>query len=123
MIYDRNETPSSHEVTEVGIWDRASNIEAWEWYLGGKEADMYAAPARAENLAGLPPAFIDVGEVDLFRDENILFANRLLQAGVPTELHVYPGAYHASELFVPKVALSGRIWAARFDALKRALSG
>ena len=122
MIDDRNETPSSHEITDIGIWDRAGNVEAWAWYLGGKEADAYAAPARAEDLSGLPPMFIDVGTVDLFRDEDIAFAQRLMQAGVPTELHVYPGSYHASETFAPDAALSKRIWAMRVDALRRALA-
>ena len=122
MIDDRNETPSSHEITDVGIWDRAGNIEAWQWYLGGKDADRYAAPTRAEDLAGLPPAFIDVGTVDMFRDEDIAFAQRLMQAGVPTELHVYPGAYHAAETFAADAALARRIWAQRIDALRRALS-
>ncbi|WP_327104814.1 alpha/beta hydrolase [Nonomuraea glycinis] len=122
MIDDRNETPSSHEVTDIGLWDRATNIEAWAWYLGGKDADQYAAPARAEDLAGLPPAYLDVGTVDLFRDEDVAFAQRLMQAGVPTELHVHPGSYHASEMFAPEAALSQRIWAHRLDALRRALA-
>ena len=77
MIDDRNETPSSYEIMDVGVWDREGNVEAWQLYLGGKPADNYAAPARAENLAGLPPTFIDVGELDLFRDEDIQFAARL----------------------------------------------
>lgn len=124
MIDDRNETASSHEITEVGIWDRDGNIEAWSWYLGGKPADALAAPARADDadLAGLPPTFIDVGEVDLFRDEDLAFAARLLQAGVPTELHVYPGAYHASETFAPEAELTQRIWGTRIAALSRALA-
>ncbi|GAA0816610.1 alpha/beta hydrolase [Spirilliplanes yamanashiensis] len=122
MIDDRNETASSHEVTDVGIWDRAGNIEAWSWYLGGNEPDGYAAPARAEDLSGLPPTFIDVGTVDMFRDEDIAFAQRLLAAGVPTELHVHPGAYHAAEVFAGEAPLSRRIWALRVDALKRALA-
>ena len=121
MIDDRNETPSSHEITDIGIWDRDGNLEAWDWYLGGKPADQYAAPARAEDLSGLPRTFIDVGELDLFRDEDITFAARLLQAGVPTELHVYPGAYHASEIFAPGSALSETIWSRRVEALRRAL--
>jgi acetyl esterase/lipase len=119
MIDDRNETGSSEEIADIGIWDRAGNIEAWAWYLGGKPADQYAAPARAEDLAGLPPSFIDVGTVDLFRDEDIAFAQRLMQAGVPTELHVHPGSYHAAETFAPDAELSRRIWALRIDALKR----
>lgn len=123
MLDDRNELPSTHEITEVGIWDRAGNIEAWEWFLGGRPADAYAAPARATDLAGLPPMFIDVGEMDLFRDEDIDFVQRLLQAGVPTEFHVYPGAYHASEVFAPQAELSQRIWKARIEAFRRALHG
>jgi len=122
MIDDTNETASSQEITDIGIWDRSGNIEAWAWYLGGKPADQYAAPTRAEDLAGLPPAFIDVGTVDLFRDEDIAFAQRLMQAGVPTELHIHPGSYHAAETFAADAALSKRIWALRIDALKRALS-
>jgi acetyl esterase/lipase len=122
MIDDRNETPSSQEITDIGIWDRSGNVEAWALYLGGKPADEYAAPARAENVSGLPPAFIDVGTVDLFRDEDIAFAQRLMQAGVPCELHVHPGSYHAAETFAPDAALSRRIWDLRVDALKRALA-
>ncbi|MGY1637855.1 alpha/beta hydrolase [Geodermatophilus sp. SYSU D00742] len=122
MIDDRNETASSQEITDIGIWDRAGNIEAWAWYLGGKPADEYAAPARAVDVSGLPPTFIDVGTIDLFRDEDIAFAQRLMAAGVPCELHVYPGSYHAAETFAPDAALSRRIWAARIDALRRALA-
>ena len=121
MIDDRNVTPSSHEVSDIGIWDRGGNVEAWEWFLGGAPADQYAAPARAEDLSGLPPAFIDVGELDLFRDEDIAFAARLVQAGVPTEFHLYSGAYHGSETFAATAALSQRIWFNRISALKKAL--
>ncbi len=119
MIDDRNETASTHEVTEVGIWDRSGNIEAWQMYLGGKPADGYAAPARMQDVSGLPPAYIDVGEMDAFRDEDTHFALRLLQSGVPCEFHIYPGAYHASEVFAPEAELSKRIWAGRVAALKR----
>jgi len=122
MIDDRNETPSSREITDIGLWDRAGNIEAWAWYLGDGKPDQYAAPARAENLAGLPPTYIDVGTVDLFRDEDIAFAQRLMAAGVPTELHVNPGAYHAAEVFAPTAPLSERIWARRYEALRRGLA-
>jgi acetyl esterase/lipase len=122
MIDHANETSSSQEITDIGVWDRAANIEAWDWYLGGGKPDCYAAPALAEDLSGLPPTFIDVGTCDLFRDEDIAFATRLMQAGVPTELHVSPGAYHASEVLAPTAALSRRIWERRFDALRRALA-
>jgi acetyl esterase/lipase len=122
MIDDTNETPSTHEILDIGIWDREGNIQAWAWYLGGKPADQYAAPTRAEDVSGLPPAFIDVGTVDMFRDEDIAFAQRLMQAGVPTELHVHPGSYHAAETFAADADLSKRIWGLRIDALKRALA-
>ena len=122
MIDHTNETPSSHEITDIGVWDRKANIEAWDWYLGGGKPDQYAAPVLAEDLSGLPPAFIDVGTCDLFRDEDITFAMRLMQAGVPCELHVNPGAYHASEVLAPQAALSAQIWQRRFDALRRALA-
>lgn len=119
MIDDRDATASTHGVTEVGIWDRAGNVEAWKWYLGGKPADGYAAPARMTDLSGLPPTYIDVGEMDAFRDEDTEFAMRLLAAGVQCEFRIYPGAYHASEVFAPEAELSKRIWAGRVEALKR----
>lgn len=119
MIDDRNESESSKLITDVGIWDRAGSIEAWGWYLGGREADQYAAPARAKNLSGLPPAYIDVGELDMFRDEDIDFAKRLSEAGVRVEFHLWPGAYHASEVFAPEAELSQRIWDTRVAAIKR----
>lgn len=119
MLDDRNVTPSSKEITDVGIWDRAGALEAWDWYLAGQNADQYAAPARAEDLSGLPPTYIDVGQMDMFRDENAEFVMRLSQAGVPTEFHLYPGAFHASENFAPMAELSQRIWAGRLGALQR----
>lgn len=120
MLDPTNSTVSSHEVTEVGIWDRAGNIEAWQWFLGGSEPDGYASALLANDLSGLPPTYIDVGDVDLFRDEDIAFVTRLTAAGVRVEFHLYPGAYHASERFAPEAALSQRIWANRLDAFARA---
>ena len=123
MIDDRNETPSSHEITDVGhLGPRGQHRGAGTGTSAARSPTGTPRPARAEDLCGLPPAFIDVGTVDLFRDEDIAFAQRLMQAGVPTELHVHPGAYHASETFAPDAALSKRIWALRLDALKRALA-
>jgi acetyl esterase/lipase len=122
QIDDRNETQSSQVIVDIGIWDRAGNIEAWEWYLGGNPADQYSAPTRAMDLTGLPPTFIDVGDQDMFMDEDLEFAHRLKDAGVPVELHVYPGAYHASEVFAPTAELSQRIWATRIAALQTALA-
>ncbi|WP_305788320.1 alpha/beta hydrolase [Symbioplanes lichenis] len=122
MLDDRNATESSYEICDIGIWDRSANVEAWAWYLNGKPADQYAAPARAVDVKGLPPTFMDVGTVDLFRDEDIDFAQRLMGAGVPLEMHIHSGAYHAAEVFAPESALAHRIWSLRIDALKRALA-
>ncbi|MFC9243340.1 alpha/beta hydrolase [Streptomyces sp. NPDC057136] len=125
MLDDTNETPSSRLITDVGIWDRDLNIEAWRFLLGNAadadEISEYAAPSRARNVEGLPPTYIDVGELDLFRDEDIRFAARLLESGVPVELHVYPGGIHASELLAPDAELSRRIGRYRDEALERAL--
>jgi acetyl esterase/lipase len=125
MLDDRNTTPSSREILDLGIWDRAANLEGWAAYLGdaagGPDVPSYAAPARASDLRGLPPTYIDVGELDAFRDEDIEYATRLLQAGVPTELHVYPGALHGTQKFAPNAAVSIRTIPYRLDALRRAL--
>ena len=80
-----------------------------------------AATKRATNLQGLPPAYISVGDLDLFLDEDIEYAQRLLQAGVPTELHVYVGGIHGFDLLAPTAILSQRFIRDRDDALRRAL--
>jgi acetyl esterase/lipase len=126
MLDDRLETPSSKEFVDIGIFDRRVNGEGWSDLLGekvgGEDVSIYAAPARAEDLAGLPPAYIDVGELDGLRDESILYALSLLQAGVATELHVYPGGVHGSEGMAPTGDLAGRINGYRMAALQRALA-
>ncbi|WP_059008913.1 alpha/beta hydrolase [Streptomyces specialis] len=126
MLDDRNTTPSSHQITDVGIWDRAANLQGWRALLGDRagtaDVSPYAAPARAEDLRGLPPTYLDVGDLDLFRDEDIDFAARLARAGVPVELHVYPGGVHASELLAPGSELGTRVTGYRLAALNRALN-
>lgn len=123
MVDHRNETASSYEIVDVGVWDRQANLEAWGHFLGGSEPDGYAAPLHAADLRGLPPMYIDIGTVDLFRDETVMLVARLAQAEVEVEFHLYPGAYHASEMFAPNAALSQRIWERRLDALARVLHG
>lgn len=101
MIDDRLHTPSSN-IDRLQVWSRESNVYGWSAYLGERygtdDVPATAAPARAEDLAGLPPAIVCVGGADGFRDEDTLYALRLMQAGVPTELHVYPGAPHGAHI-------------------------
>lgn len=126
MLDDRNVTPASLEVSDPTVWNRASNLIGWRSYVGdavGSEAvSPYAAPTRATDLTGLPPAYLPVGDVDLFLDEDIEYAQRLLQAGVPTELHVYPGGIHGFDLLAPASGLAGRFRAERDEALRRAFA-
>jgi acetyl esterase/lipase len=122
---DRHITSSSYEITDARTWNRETSLKAWEVYLGtdhGGNVSPYAAPIRATNLAGLPPTYMMVGTLDLMRDENIQYANRLMQAGVPTELHVYPGAYHGFEILAPNSSISQRAVTGYVAALKRALN-
>ncbi len=125
MIEGRNVTPASYAITDPRMWNRESNRLGWKAYLGrdggGADVSPYAAAARATNLANLPPAYIPVGALDLFVDENIEYAQRLIQAGVPTELHVYPGAFHGFDLFAPSASVSKQFKADRDSALRRAL--
>jgi acetyl esterase/lipase len=127
MINDRNNTPASYAITDPRVWHRESNRLGWKAYLGrdggGDDVSPYAAAARATDLSNLPPAYIPVGALDLFIDENIEYAQRLIQAGVPTELHVYPGAFHGFDLLAPAATVSKQFKAEHDHALKRALHG
>ncbi len=106
------------------VWNRDANRFGWGAFLGrepgSEEVSPYAAPARAESLAGLPPAFIGVGDLDLFVEEDIAYARRLIHAGVPTELHVYPGAIHGF-YNVPGAGVADAATRDYLDALRRAV--
>jgi acetyl esterase/lipase len=101
MLDDRMQTPSI-QVDGLPVWSRESNDFAWRAYLGAlfgtDDVPSYAAPARADDLTGLPPAFVSVGAVDGFVDEDVDYALRLNRAGVATELHVYPGVPHGYQI-------------------------
>ncbi len=101
MLDDRDPDNTHPHTGEFG-WTRAANRFGWRSLLGrepgGDDVSPYAAAARAENLAGLPRAFISVGALDLFLESNLEYARRLTRAGVAVELHVYPGAYHGSDI-------------------------
>ena len=103
MIDDRQITPSSR-TDGLPVWSRESNEFGWRSYLGdlhGRDDVPYtAAPARATDLTGLPPALVCVGAVDGFLDEDVDYALRLVRAGVPVDLHVYAGACHGFQIAV-----------------------
>lgn len=119
MIDNLHATASGRYVNHP-VWNRQTSFNAWEMYLAGTpglDASPYAAASRAENLSGLPPAYICVGSEDLFRDENIDYARRLLDADVPCELAVFPGLYHGGDIFVPDAKISRRLTGSVLSAL------
>jgi acetyl esterase/lipase len=110
MLDDRTVTqPDPSPYVGQFVWTRASNRFGWASLLGqapgGPEVSPFAAPARAADLADLPPTFLAVGALDLFLEEDLDYARRLIRAGVPTELHVYPGAPHGF-MMAPEAAVS-----------------
>lgn len=125
MINDDNNTPSAFEITDNRVWSHDLNAIAWEMYLNGangtEDVSPYAAPFREENLAGLPPAYTCVGQLDPFRDETIDYVTRLAKAGVDVEFHLYPGCFHGFEVSAPEAAVSKRATKEYIDAVKRAL--
>jgi acetyl esterase/lipase len=125
MLDDRNESVSSHQIDGVGVWDHHSNDTGWTALLGDRRGtdavSVYAAPTRATDLSGLPPAFVDCGSAEVFRDEDVAYASALWAAGGRAELHVWPGGFHAFDLLVPNAALSKDLKAARNAWLARLL--
>ncbi|MDT5082090.1 MAG: hypothetical protein QOJ80_6727 [Mycobacterium sp.] len=102
------------------MWSERDNQLAWRWYLGGADPTI-AAPARRDDLTGLPPAWIGVGTLDLFHDESTTYAARLQDAGVPVHLEVAHGAFHAFDFIAPKASVSQRFFASQCRALRAAL--
>jgi acetyl esterase/lipase len=124
MLDDRPVTAEAAPYCGDYIWTREMNAFAWAALLGDAIAGgaaAYAAPARVSDLAGLPPAYIGVGALDLFLDEDIQYARRLIHAGVPCELQIVPGATHAFDA-MSDGALAQRFTRSYFDALHRGLS-
>jgi acetyl esterase/lipase len=121
MLDDRNLTPDP-AFDPFATWNFDNNFTAWSALLGdalGRDTvPPVVAPARLKNFAGLAPAYIEVGELDIFRDEDISYARRLAAAGISTELHVHPGAPHAFERLVPHAQVSQRAMADRMRVLR-----
>jgi acetyl esterase/lipase len=117
---DRLQTRSMFEGTDTVMWNSANAAHSWRFYLGGQAATPYAAPARMDDLVGLPPTYLTVNELDPLRDEGLDYAFRLLGAGVSTEVHCWAGAFHGFNM-VATAAIAQRSAAALHDALRRAL--
>ena len=128
MLDDR--TGTTRQVpSHIGmlVWTPEANRSGWTALLGvpagAPQVPEGAVPARVANVAGLPPAFIGVGDIDLFVEEDIAYAQRLVNAGVPVELNVIPGAFHAFDIFEPNAPVTVRFRAALTNALRVAFAG
>lgn len=119
MLDDR--TAVDPQLEPFLVWTSDDNATGWGALLGdavgGPDVSPYAAAARVEDCGGLPPAYLDVGELDAFRDEDVAFARRLAAAGVSTELHVHPGAPHGFDVLAPGSAVALRAAADRVRVL------
>jgi acetyl esterase/lipase len=124
MIDDSNTSVSSRQFEDAEPWDRKSNVAAWAAVLEhrgddyGSAVSPYFAPMRAKDLSGLPPAWIDVGSTDVFRDEAVSYASRLWVAGVQAELHVWPGGFHGFDMMAPNSALGQKAAGAKMNWVK-----
>jgi acetyl esterase len=123
---DRLDTPSMRAFTDTPLWHRPNAELSWKYYLGtdysagAADVPAYAAPARAADLRDLPPAYVSAMEFDPLRDEDVLYALKLMQAGVPVELHCYPGTFHGSSM-IAHAAVSQRQKHEMLDVLRRGL--
>jgi len=111
MIDDRNTELAGETVPDTLVWTRSNNYHGWRAYLGhepgSQDVEPYAVPARAESLEGLPPAFVGTGDLDLFAEESLDYARRLVAVGVPTEFHMYPGVPHGFDgMLAPQAEIS-----------------
>ncbi|AGZ39164.1 heroin esterase [Actinoplanes friuliensis DSM 7358] len=126
MLDDRNDSASALQMDGIEFWNRSYSGFGWSSLLrevrGTADVPQYAAPARATDLTGLPPAFLDVGSAECLRDEIVDYASRIWQAGGKAELHVWPGGFHAFDREVPEARISNAAVAARRNWLERLLT-
>jgi len=125
MLDHRNDTGSSHQFAEgPATWTRSMNAFGWRAVLGEEpvtEVSPYVSPARADDLSGLPPTYVDVGSAEVFRDEDVSYASRIWAAGGNAELHVWAGGFHGFDALVPEARLSTAARRTRTDWLGRVL--
>lgn len=125
MLDDRTTTRRDIDTSMLRIWSFKSNVYGWTSYLGHDPGidgvSTYAAPARREDLTGLPPAWIGIGTLDLFHDEDVLYSKRLRDAGVPCQMDVVEGAYHLFDIVSPNAAVVKGFRKSYLDALRKTL--
>ena len=123
MLDYTDTTESSYQITDHRAWNRDANEFAWQAYIGSDRSNVepYASPAQAKDLSKMPPTYIMIGTPDMFRDEAIDYAQRLMNAGVPVELHVVPGGFHAFNQVIPNAPISQKITDEFINAIKNAL--
>ncbi|MFE2756363.1 alpha/beta hydrolase [Actinosynnema sp. NPDC059335] len=129
MLDDRDQTVSTRQIVDGVPWARDSNRFGWQSLLGERygtdDVSVYAAPARATDLSGLPPTYLDVGDAEVFRDEVVAFASKLWEAGINCELHVWAGGFHGFGMIYSaqvsvQAAQAGNDWISRqFSRLPR----
>jgi acetyl esterase/lipase len=121
MLDDRNIIPDPRFPKQFQIWTYVDNETAWDAYLSGlddrQDVPIYAAPARATDLSGLPPAYIDTGTLDIFYDEDLAYAKQMMTDGVTVEGHLWNGAPHGFDHFAFSSAIAGKAWDCRFAFL------
>ncbi len=119
MLDDRSSmtAPKPH----YRLWSPHSNHFGWTAYLGDADRQV-AVPGRRTDLGGLPPAWIGVGTHDLFHDEDLAYAERLREAGVPCDVETVPGVFHGFDIWVPKAAVSRRFFGTQCEVLRAALT-
>ncbi|MBN9241136.1 MAG: alpha/beta hydrolase [Micrococcales bacterium 70-64] len=125
MLDDTNTTPASHQYDGFSPWPRHMGILAWSALLGEGAGDLsadvsiYSAPARAADVSGLAPAFVEAGSAELFRDEDVTYASRIWATGGQAELHIWGGGFHGFDMFAPDHELTRAALAARSSWLRR----
>jgi acetyl esterase/lipase len=126
MLDDRTVLRSEINDNDHIVWNQRSNRFGWEAYLGMRcgveNVPEYSVPARRKELAGLPGAWIGVGTLDLFHDEDLAFAHRLKECGVQCEIHTVPGAFHGFDVFDPQLPIVQDFRKSQILALKKCFS-
>jgi acetyl esterase/lipase len=121
MLDDRTVSRSDLDGSRYRLWSQDSNRFGWTSYLTGADPQI-AVPARREDLAGLPPAWVGVGTRDMFYDEDVAYADRLKAAGVPCHVEIVPGAFHAFDAVRPKAGVSRSFFASQCTSLLQAFA-